>query len=287
MLPAMRKLNLTAALILSLPSLVHAQTTESDLRARLVSKPLYLRGSWRDDSLSFDPSGHLIGTSKLISWTLSGVRVTSIQRMSDRLILSGNRVGVKFVSGVPQRVDLKVAGAILLSEGSEEIKIQIQSPASGDYTQPLNVIFVDGLADLVPLMPRYWKDFANRHLLPSGAVPNDKATSTSDRADAPPPATSGTPVVKKAPVLVKQFEPQFSNAARALKYAGSSLVQIEVDEKGKPDHLKVLEPLGLGLDEQALAAAAQFEFEPALWDGVPVRADVDISVTFHLIITKI
>ncbi len=283
---AMRGRTSALALILLLPSFLHGQKSESDLRQRLLSKQLYLRGTWRDDKLAFDASGHLIGASRLISWTLSGVRLTEVKLASDHLILSGFRVGVKFVSHLPQRVDLKKAGDVLLSLGPEEMFIEIQSPPGGDYSQALHAIFVDDLSDLVPSMPPYWQDFARKHLLQSITSSSEQPPpphKTEDRATSAAPSNTAT---QTPPVPIKLYEPQFSDAARALGYGGSSLVSVEVDETGKPNHPGVVEPIGLGLDEQALWAVSHYEFKPATRDGDAIRMKVNCSVNFQFIITK-
>jgi hypothetical protein len=48
---------------------IHAQSTEADLKTRLMDKPLYLRGFWRDDTLHFDPTGHLLGNSSPVTFS--------------------------------------------------------------------------------------------------------------------------------------------------------------------------------------------------------------------------
>jgi hypothetical protein len=72
-----------------------SQTTEGELKSRLVGKPLYLRGSWRDDSLHFDANGQLIGKSGIFSFTLCGIDVKEVHLGTDKLVLEGKRVGTK------------------------------------------------------------------------------------------------------------------------------------------------------------------------------------------------
>ncbi len=45
----------------------------------------------------------------------------------------------------------------------------------------------------------------------------------------------------------------------------------------------MIRSLGLGLDEQALDAVAQWRFEPALDDGKPVAVQATIEVNFRLL----
>jgi protein TonB len=41
-------------------------------------------------------------------------------------------------------------------------------------------------------------------------------------------------------------------------------------------------PLGLGLDDKAIAAVSQWKFDPAQKDGKPVAAAIGVQVEFKL-----
>jgi periplasmic protein TonB len=47
--------------------------------------------------------------------------------------------------------------------------------------------------------------------------------------------------------------------------------------------VKVLRSLGLGLDEQAVAAVKQWKFKPAMKDGQPVAAQVQVYANFRML----
>jgi len=63
------------ALLMFAPSCLFAQKAEADIKARLVKKPLFLRGQWGSDKLAFDAAGHVQGASGLTSFTLAGVEI--------------------------------------------------------------------------------------------------------------------------------------------------------------------------------------------------------------------
>jgi periplasmic protein TonB len=63
---------------------------------------------------------------------------------------------------------------------------------------------------------------------------------------------------------------------------GKVRVQLTVDETGRVVDVKLLQGLGYGLDEAALAAARQAEFEPAVRCGKAARATFNISMRFTL-----
>jgi periplasmic protein TonB len=88
------------------------------------------------------------------------------------------------------------------------------------------------------------------------------------------------PPAKPRPRSVPQ--PGYTDAARAAGVEGKVRVQLSVDESGRVISVKLLQGLGHGLDEAALAAARQAEFEPALRCGKPSSATFTISMRFSL-----
>jgi TonB family protein len=70
--------------------------------------------------------------------------------------------------------------------------------------------------------------------------------------------------------------------ARMAKYQGVVVVQAIIDAQGLPRDLKVIQPLGMGLDEKALEAVRQYRFKPATLNGHPVAVHENIEVDFHI-----
>ncbi len=85
-----------------------------------------------------------------------------------------------------------------------------------------------------------------------------------------------------APVVLFQPEPEFSEEARKAKIAGNVLVYLQVDENGRPQHVRVLRGIGMGLDEKAVAAVRQYKFKPAMKNGHPVPVEMNVDVDFHI-----
>lgn len=85
------------------------------------------------------------------------------------------------------------------------------------------------------------------------------------------------------PQLLFKVEPEYSEEARKAKFQGTVVLYVEVDEHGNPRNLKVIRPLGLGLDQKAIEAVQKWRFKPGLKDGKPVAVAATIEVNFRLL----
>ena len=85
-----------------------------------------------------------------------------------------------------------------------------------------------------------------------------------------------------APELIYKVEPEFSEEARKAKIAGNVLVNVWIDANGNPSHVRVIRPLGMGLDEKAVEAVRQWKFKPGMENGKPVTTEVNIEVNFQI-----
>jgi protein TonB len=85
------------------------------------------------------------------------------------------------------------------------------------------------------------------------------------------------------PTVVFKVEPEYSEEARKAKFQGTVVLFVVVDEKGNPRDLKVIRPLGLGLDQKAIEAVEKWRFNPGKKDGKPVPVQATIEVNFRLL----
>ena len=85
------------------------------------------------------------------------------------------------------------------------------------------------------------------------------------------------------PVAIYDPDPEYSDAARKAKYQGTVVLYVEIGVDGRAHNIKVIQPLGLGLDEKAIEAVKTWRFQPARKaDGTPIAAAADIQVNFRL-----
>ena len=84
------------------------------------------------------------------------------------------------------------------------------------------------------------------------------------------------------PVPIFTPEAEFSDEARRQKYQGVCLISLIIDEQGNPQNLRVIQRLGMGLDEKALEAVHKYRFKPARKEGRPVPVRISVVVNFRL-----
>jgi protein TonB len=116
-----------------------------------------------------------------------------------------------------------------------------------------------------------------------GASPVAARAPTSTVKHAPvhvaqPTDTCDEPAAKPKPLNVPQ--PAYTERAREAGIEGKVRVELTVDETGHVVSVRVIQGLGYGLDEAAVAAAQSATFEPAVRCGKPARATFTISMRF-------
>ncbi len=127
----------------------------------------------------------------------------------------------------------------------------------------------------------------------AGAFGDKGGTTIGNRPDGPGigPGASGPPGISSSPsgrsitppVLIFQVDPEFSEEARKAKYQGTVLLAIEIDTSGHPANLRILQGLGMGLDEKAIQAVSRWRFRPGLQNGKPAVTSATVQVTFRLL----
>jgi TonB family protein len=159
----------------------------------------------------------------------------------------------------------------VLKRAPEMVVIEIDGQGSSDFTKELDAIFASSLAELTPSLRPYWQAYANEHFL-NEASP----------APAPKQGFSKIAGTIRPPHVITSVDPSFSDSARELRVSGSTLIALIVDEQGLPGQFKIVRPLGLGLDERAIAAISQYRFAPATNDGKPIKVELSIDVNFQI-----
>ncbi len=85
------------------------------------------------------------------------------------------------------------------------------------------------------------------------------------------------------PSVMYKIDPEYSDEARKAKFQGTVVLTAIVDTDGIAKNIKVMRPLGLGLDERAIEAIKKWRFRPGMKDGKPVAVFITIEVNFRLL----
>jgi len=85
-----------------------------------------------------------------------------------------------------------------------------------------------------------------------------------------------------APRLLYEADAEFSEEARKVKHQGTVVLALVVGPDGRTRDIRVVNSLGMGLDEKAIEAVSKYRFEPAMKDGKPVAVQISVEVEFRL-----
>jgi TonB family protein len=86
-----------------------------------------------------------------------------------------------------------------------------------------------------------------------------------------------------APIPIYQPMPAYSEEARKAKHQGTVVLWIVVNSDGSVSDVRVVKPLGLGLDEKAVETVKTWKFKPGMRNGAPVPVLMSVEVLFRLL----
>jgi TonB family protein len=99
--------------------------TEDELKQLLVGKPLYLRGGYLDNSLSFNEHGALIGHSPQGSYTLSAIEIDKVHLTKHKVELEGARYGLHFLGALPSEDPTKALDRVKITPKKKVVRVTI------------------------------------------------------------------------------------------------------------------------------------------------------------------
>jgi TonB family protein len=112
---------------------------------------------------------------------------------------------------------------------------------------------------------------------PSGFASADVPAAPTVRSH---PAETATKVLP-AEILSKPT-PVYTQEARNLRIEGEVLLEVVLEASGKLRVVRVVHGLGHGLDDNAVKAAEQIHFKPAVKDGQPTDSTVVVHIIFQM-----
>jgi TonB family protein len=84
------------------------------------------------------------------------------------------------------------------------------------------------------------------------------------------------------PRPIVKVQPEYTEEARNAKLRGTVVAGVEIWPDGKAHNIQVARGLGMGLNQKAVEAIEQWEFEPGTKDGKPVKVAATIEMNFRL-----
>ena len=153
-----------------------------------------------------------------------------------------------------------------------EIELPSRNPSQAEIFAAVNAIFLGSGESMLNVVPGYWVEYFAK----SEGTP-EKAPSLKV-----PPTFLGSSSGVTAPQATFSPDPSYTVAARILKYQGIILMSLVVDSTGTPTDIQITKPLGLGLDENAVATVSTWKFNPARKGAEPVPVKLTIEVEFRL-----
>ena len=226
-----------------------------------IGRALILRECPAGDTLVYDAAGHLASRGASVAWTLAGFDLQGVTRTAaSGLELTGNRVAIRYqagshtfertvLKGQPMRIAVPVAGVATLN-------------------QVLTTMFSTGIdPGLERSLPSYW----SHYFLPQTPW-NDGIADASIL----PAGAAGV----AAPMVVARVDAELTPEVRVEKQRGVLQMRVVVDASGMARRATVRQPLGLGLEEEAVEALGRWRFSPGMKDGVAVPAEMVVSFDF-------
>jgi TonB family protein len=306
-----------AAISVLWPSCVSAESDlERQLRYQYNDKTLVVRNFYHGERLSYDSAGSLLKGSSSGDWTVDGfVRVKSLDLHGQRLTVHAERVSLGNTGQTFQfeyyfeKNEKKNRKQQEQAEKERRLRVDIEFGADEITAEKADAalakIFLTAQDRFAELVPDYWKpcvraastgqegkrykacsfppEFA---AIPGVVYSSDETQKPGDAsaAEAKAPESLVGRIGKgiTPPKVIFQKNPEFSEPARSAKYQGIVVLSLVVDKAGQVRNVRVLTPLGFGLDQKAVETVSKWQFEPAAKDGKPVEVELAVETNFHL-----
>jgi len=284
----------------------HAQTADlqQHLQDQYQNKIFVLRGFYSDEFLHYDATGAPVGAPTPGDWTVDGfVLPSDLQVRGQRLEIEAKRLLVVSRNDSFQFY----ADSQKKRKKADSVRIEVElgaANATDAIDAPFSSIFLTNRDTLGTLVPDYWEPcvsgglrndqkyplchFSAELLAVPGMVPGTDSHSDSESKQSSSSEMSYVHLyhVGKGVSPPKQTfvpEPQFSEAGRKAGVQGVVTLGLIVDSHGIPQNIRVLKPLGCGLDAEAVRTINTWRFKPAEQEGhEPVAVEIAVEVDFHL-----
>jgi TonB family protein len=291
------------SLVALLLAIVGATASASEQEAANALKDfegrvLVLRHPLQDSFQQYDAEGKALKSGDEGPWTVyGGVLVDRVRLSPDKLRFEGRRVLFLFLKGqftamefkrLKRPVDPPFPPAVQL-----EVALVCPLDSAEEARTILGRVFALDTKGLLDSLPEFWRGPLDDELVYD---PSQKREAEF-RMELPPypkRARKAAPNVitsdqifhvgseVTAPKATFTPEPKFTEIARYQKFQGILVVNLIVGRDGTVHQIRLVRPLGLGLDESAQAMIQTWRFQPSMRNGEPVAVEMNVEVAFNL-----
>lgn len=250
------------------------RTLQDQLNDQYSNKVLFLRHAFASASQEYDSAGKARGHLQEGPWTFyERLLIKKIVLQEDKLELEGTRVVYRFDKDGESLISIPI-------DESVKVAIKLSNPlASVDQAVSLlGRVFAMTEKEVLNATPVHWRPYLAKQQSDTDGksdVPRASGTAStgSDAGDGRTARAYKAPKVQFAPAPEFQAQNDFQ---------GVVVLRVIIESNGRIGKVKVVRPLGKGLDEEAIRAVKAWKFTPAMYEGKPVAVPVDIEVDFHL-----
>jgi len=260
-------------------------------------KVLVLRHPLQENFQQYDAAGKVLKCGNEGPWTVyGGVLIDKVNLSPNKLRFEGRRVLFLFLKGqftamdfqrLKRPVDPPFPPAVQL-----EVALDRTLDSAEDARAVLGGVFALDTKGLLDSLPDLWSGVLNDQLVYDPAQNREAEF----RMEPPPLSrprkaasnwTSADEVFRvgagvDAPKATFTPEPQFTEIARYEKFQGLVMVNLIVGSDGAVRNIRLVRPLGMGLDESALSMIQTWQFRPGTRNGQPVAVEMNVEIGFNL-----
>jgi TonB family protein len=270
----MKEALITACVLVCLVTCAEASDKDLEvaLRQKYVGKTLILRHPVQRSSQRYDGSGKLLSGGTEGPWTLfGGVVVDTLLLGPERLQLEGRRD--RFI------YDARNGALTSFPEKGPRLKLEVSLDhpcASVDEAMSiLGRVFAITDEDLVSSVPVYWKPYVAKR----GGLKWEEADLEVLALKQGEQLGLGI----EAPKADYTPAPDYMEETFKWKFQGTIVLSAVIDASGKVQQLRIVQPLGMGLDDKGVETVKTWRFKPAKKDGQPVSVRMSLEIGFNLL----
>ncbi len=240
---------------------------DHELKSRYRNQILAFKYPFLADSQEYDATGTPINPGVEGPWTIYGrVKIRKIKLDDHKLVMEGVRQIYRI-----QGNGLEPANW----DHNAHITLRLAAPALSiaDAETVMRRVFDLSTDEIVQSAPEYWRDYliaASKNLGQAKMDPPAGVALMAGGKGITPPHAIFTP------------EPDYTELARKARFQGEAMYAIVVSGDGSVSSVKILRPLGFGLDDSAVHKIKTWRFEPARKNGDPRPVMMAIEVAFNM-----